>query len=868
MQTLLKTSTYAIRLTQKYCRPRHEKRVVEKPDYFKRRIKTELTQKFLRNARLKNGENKSRCFCVTKDGGAQPLKSTKYDGVLSDRKMKNTEKFFLLHLKYLKKERRYVTMKFVKCRYCKYCDKIKEIRSAILNKRSKIILAVVMAAVLGLVAWLGYRTAVAKSATYVEFSVFNSYVMNAQPDDSTDGTTDGATSGTTDGTTDKKVVFVKVVIDNYNYYGYEEGQKSYTYYSVGPNSYSDTSVGSVVGEWTKLSLTDGVNLKIEYKDPSSGSIWSSVISMLGLVLVCVVFWVIISQTAGGGSKALSFGKTKAKVSTNIKVRFSDVAGAEEEKEELQEITEFLKNPHKFSDLGARIPKGVLLVGPPGTGKTLFAKAVAGEAGVPFFSVSGSDFVEMYVGVGASRVRDLFDIAKRNQPCIIFIDEIDAVGRERGAGLGGGSDEREQTLNQILVQMDGFESNEAIIVMAATNRSDVLDPALMRPGRFDRKIMVNLPDVKGREAILKVHSRNKPLESDVNFKTVARITSGFSGADLENLLNEAAILAARAGKKTIGNAELYEGVNKVLMGPQKKSRVVTESDKRCTAYHESGHAIIDQLCAHTGTVHEVTIIPRGDAGGYTFTRPDSDDQFVSKNELNDDICGLLGGRVAEELVLKDVTQGAISDLQRASNIARKMVTELGMSDKLGLVSYGEGKPVFIGRQLGSSQQYSEQTAALIDNEVRTIIEEQHERATEILTKNRSVLDNMARVLVERNTIYTEEVAMLVNGASVEEVLKAMDERDKKAETNPFKRFEEASSKNAGFAKSADGENKQEEPKASGNDTDPFGADAKNYSTWGDYTWGDYKGINDVPAEKDENSAEGKKGDSDEQDKQDK
>lgn len=485
---------------------------------------------------------------------------------------------------------------------------------------------------------------------------------------------------------------------------------------------------------------------------------------------------------------MSFGKTKAKVTTNIKVRFSDVAGAEEEKAELQEIVEFLKNPQKFSSLGARIPKGVLLEGPPGTGKTLFAKAVAGEAGVPFFSVSGSDFVEMYVGVGASRVRDLFDIAKRNQPCIIFIDEIDAVGRERGAGLGGGSDEREQTLNQILVQMDGFEANEAIIVMAATNRSDILDPALTRPGRFDRKIMVNLPDVKGREAILRVHARNKPLEPNVNFKTIARITSGFSGADLENLLNEAAILAARAGKKLIGNVELYEGVNKVLMGPQKKSYVITESDKRCTAYHESGHAIIAQVCPQCDPVQEVSIIPRGNAAGYTMTRPDTDDKDVSKNKLTDMLCMMLGGRVAEELVIKDVTTGASNDLQRVSALARRMVTEWGMSEKLGLISYGDGDPIFIGRQVGKKQEYSEATAAVIDEEVHRIIDEAHARAVKILQENRSALDNMARILVERETIYSEEVNMLVKGATADEVRAFMDKQDSAEPENPFARFE--------------------------------------------------------------------------------
>ena len=363
-------------------------------------------------------------------------------------------------------------------------------------------------------------------------------------------------------------------------------------------------------------------------DPNAGSVWSSLFPIFGVILVALMFWLIMRSASGAGNATMGMNKQKANVQSNLKVRFSDVAGAEEEKEELAEVVEFLKSPKKFSSLGARIPSGVLLVGPPGTGKTLFAKAVAGAAGAPFFSVSGSDFVEMYVGVGAKRVRDLFDMAKKNQPCIIFIDEIDAVGRRRGAGLGGGHDEREQTLNQILVQMDGFESNEGIIVMAATNRADILDPALLRPGRFDRQINVNLPDVKGREQILKVHARNKPMAPDVNFKTVARITAGFSGAELANLLNEAAILAARAGKRMIGNLELYDGINKVLMGPQKKSRVVTESDKRCTAYHEAGHAVLACLCKHCDPVHEVSIIPRGRAAGYTMTRPETDDNDVS------------------------------------------------------------------------------------------------------------------------------------------------------------------------------------------------------------------------------------------------
>ena len=466
-----------------------------------------------------------------------------------------------------------------------------------------------------------------------------------------------------------------------------------------------------------------------------------------------------------------------------------MAGAEEEKLELAEVVEFLKQPKKFSDLGARIPKGVLLVGPPGTGKTLFAKAVAGEAGVPFFSVSGSDFVEMYVGVGASRVRDLFDMAKKNQPCIIFVDEIDAVGRHRGAGLGGGNDEREQTLNQILVQMDGFESNEGVIVMAATNRADILDPALMRPGRFDRQIYVNLPDVRGREQILKVHARNKPLAPDVNFKTIARITSGFSGADLANLLNEAAILAARANKNFIGNQELYEGVNKVLMGPQKKSRIVTESDKRITAYHEAGHAIVARKCKHCDPVQEVSIIPRGNAAGYTMTRPDSDDSHMSREKIKDFICMALGGRVAEELVIKDITTGASNDLERVTEMAKRMVTEWGMSEKLGLMTYGSNsQTVFLGKDMETHNTYSDETAKLIDEEMHSIIDTAHERAINILTENRAVLDNMARVLIEKETIYAEEVDMLMEGKSHTEVIQYMEEHDSSRAENPFKRYE--------------------------------------------------------------------------------
>ncbi len=535
------------------------------------------------------------------------------------------------------------------------------------------------------------------------------------------------------------------------------------------------------------SAADGAEIVYEGTDPNAGSIWSSIIPYVIMIALMVVAFIFISRSMGGGTKsAMNFAKTNARQLHNLKVRFTDVAGADEEKAELAEVVEFLKNPKKFSELGARIPKGVLLVGPPGTGKTLFAKAVAGEAGVPFFSISGSDFVEMFVGVGASRVRDLFDAAKKSQPCIVFIDEIDAVGRQRGTGLGGGHDEREQTLNQLLVQMDGFETNEGIIVMAATNRADILDPALLRPGRFDRQIYVNTPDVKGREAILKVHARNKPMAPDVNFKTVARMTSGFSGADLENLLNEAAILAARANRKVITNKDLYEGINKVLLGPQKKSRLITETDKRITAYHESGHAILAKLLPNCDPVHEVSIIPRGQAAGYTMTMPDNDDNHLTKAKLLDDIVMTLGGRVAEELVIKDISAGASGDIKAVTKRARLMVTEWGMSDRVGPISYGSDQEVFIGRDMASHVNYSEETAGIIDEEVNKIVMESLGKARSILSENRKLLDNMARLLVERETIFTEEVDMLMDGKSLEEIEKFMDENEKTLQENPFAR----------------------------------------------------------------------------------
>ncbi len=516
-------------------------------------------------------------------------------------------------------------------------------------------------------------------------------------------------------------------------------------------------------------------IKITFNDRNAGSIWSTIIPIIGFVLLVVLAIVLFRSMGGVNKQAMNFGKSRANVQGNIKVRFSDVAGAEEEKEELKEIVEFLKSPQKFTAVGARIPRGVLLVGPPGTGKTLFAKAVAGEANVPFFSISGSDFVEMYVGVGASRVRDLFDTAKKNMPCIIFIDEIDAVGRQRGAGLGGGHDEREQTLNQLLVQMDGFATNDGIIVMAATNRADILDPALLRPGRFDRQIYVNIPDVRGREAIFKVHSRNKPMAADVDFQTLARITSGFSGADIANLLNEAAILCARDNRHKITMEDLYEGINKVVMGPQKKSRLVTEVDKRITAYHESGHAIVARCIPQCDPVHEISIIPRGQAAGYTMTRPDNDDDHITIGKLKANLAMCMGGRAAEEIVIEDVSSGAVGDIKQATGIARKMVTEWGMSESLGPVYYGSSQEVFLGRDYQTTHSYSEEVAAKIDKEVASLVDAAHEQALDILKSHREVMDVMVRVLLDCETIYSEEVDMIMNGASADEVKEELKSR---------------------------------------------------------------------------------------------
>lgn len=568
----------------------------------------------------------------------------------------------------------------------------------------------------------------------------------------------------------------KIVIQTYNLIGLN---------SNGVRIYKTSYSRGNVDEAILLAFQSINGNYVDYSDPNEGSFFSSMIMPLITIGIGVLLiYIFMRQAQGGNKSAMDFGKTKARVTQNIKIRFSDVAGAEEEKQELQEVVEFLKNPKKFSSLGAKIPKGVLLVGPPGTGKTLFAKAVAGEANVPFFSISGSDFVEMFVGVGASRVRDLFQMAKKSMPCIIFIDEIDAVGRQRGAGLGGGNDEREQTLNQLLVQMDGFDSNEGIIIMAATNRADILDPALMRPGRFDRQIYVNLPDVRGREAILKVHARNKPLAANVNFKILARMTAGLSGADLANLLNEAAILAARANRTAITNEDLYEAIEKTMMGPKKTSRLVTEKDKRITAYHESGHAILAKLLPNCDEVHEVTIIPRGNAGGYTLTRPENDNQYMSKNKLLDDLVMTMGGRAAEELIIKDYTSGASGDIKHASKVARVMVTELGMSDKVGPVNYGSDDQIFVGRDYQTRTNYSEALAKLIDEEVEALIKSAHEKAYQMLSEKKDLLDKMARLLVERETIFSEEINMLMEGKSLEEIMDYMDKTAEETKKDPF------------------------------------------------------------------------------------
>ena len=506
------------------------------------------------------------------------------------------------------------------------------------------------------------------------------------------------------------------------------------------------------------------NVDIKAELPPQPPWWMSILTSLLPMLIIVGLWfMLMNQGGAGGGKVMNFGKSRARRydEDKMKVTFKDVAGAEEAKQELEEVVEFLKHPQKYNDLGAKIPKGVLLYGPPGTGKTLLAKAVAGEAGVPFFSISGSDFVEMFVGVGASRVRDLFDQAKKSAPCIVFIDEIDAVGRQRGAGLGGGHDEREQTLNQLLVEMDGFSANEGIIMIAATNRPDILDPALLRPGRFDRQIVVDRPDIKGRTAILGVHVKGKPMGDDVNLDVIAQRTPGFTGADLSNLVNEAALLTARKDKKVINMPEMEEAAERVIMGPERKSRVISDKEKRLTAYHEGGHTIVGMLLEHTDPVHKVTIIPRGRAGGYTLSLPKEDKYYATRSEMLDELKVLLGGRVAEALVLKEISSGASNDLQRATQLARQMICEYGMSDNIGPVTFGHRQDqVFLGRDIARDKDYSEEVAAEIDKEVRSFMEDAYAATEKLLSDNIDKLHVIAKALMEKETLDEEEINQLV------------------------------------------------------------------------------------------------------------
>ena len=506
------------------------------------------------------------------------------------------------------------------------------------------------------------------------------------------------------------------------------------------------------------------DIEIKAELPPQPPWWTTILSsLLPMLLIVGIWFMLMQQSQGGGGRVMNFGKSRARryEEDNIKITFKDVAGADEAKQELEEVVEFLKHPKKYNDLGAKIPKGVLLYGPPGTGKTLLAKAVAGEAGVPFFSISGSDFVEMFVGVGASRVRDLFEQAKKSAPCIVFIDEIDAVGRQRGAGLGGGHDEREQTLNQLLVEMDGFGANEGIIMIAATNRPDILDPALLRPGRFDRQIVVDRPDIKGRQEILKVHVKGKPISSEVELGVIARRTPGFTGADLSNLVNEAALMAARKNKNKIDMPEMEEAAERVIMGPERRSRVISDKEKRLTAYHEGGHTLVGMLLDNTDPVHKVTIIPRGRAGGYTLSLPKEDRYYATRSEMLDELKVLLGGRVAEALVLKEISSGASNDLQRATSLARQMICEYGMSPELGPMTFGHRQDqVFLGRDIGRDKDYSEEVAAKIDKEIRKFIDEAYQKTESLLNENMDKLHLIADALIERETLEGEEIDQLM------------------------------------------------------------------------------------------------------------
>ncbi len=577
----------------------------------------------------------------------------------------------------------------------------------------------------------------------------------------------------------------------------------------------------------------GIITSVDYLPATTFPWWVSFLPYLLVVVVLIVFWWSFIKRASGagngggmggglGGRMNSFSKARTKLGSDEKhkVLFSDVAGADEEKEELEEVVEFLKNPEKFQKLGAKIPRGVLLVGAPGTGKTLLAKAVAGESGVPFFSISGSDFVEMYVGVGASRVRDLFETAKKSSPCIIFIDEIDAVGRHRGAGLGGGHDEREQTLNQLLVEMDGFGVNDGVIVMAATNRPDILDPALLRPGRFDRQVTVNYPDIKGREEIIKVHAKNKPFEPDVDFAVLAKSTSGFTGADLANLLNEAALLSARKGKALIGMNELEEATIKVIVGPQKKSRIIKEEEKRATAYHEAGHAIVGHMLPSQDPVHQVSIIPSGRALGYTLSLPQEDKYSVYKNEMIDNIASLLGGRVAEKLVLHDISAGASNDIQRATEIARKMVTQYGMSDSLGPIVFGTGhEEVFLGKEFSQTRNYSEKIAAQIDDEVHAIIEKGYQIAEKLLIDNMEVLHFIAEYLTKNEIMDREQFeASFKEGVTAEDLDAIRDTKRKRSNAENDRRRAESAAAEKARKEAESAEQPGHEAENAGNDGD--------------------------------------------------